>query len=123
MYEVQSRDNELRCVFRDGQLMIDEDLTQIRDRAASQLNYRSSGAFLIGRLWKIHASGMKSQYEIALRNNTPTNPYYIKEPKMFGPVMMECKVCKQEFEADLEAHGPCVCIISRLRSSDERQQG
>uniref|UniRef100_A0AB38Z468 Uncharacterized protein n=1 Tax=Klebsiella phage vB_KpnM_Iguana_ER37 TaxID=3076781 RepID=A0AB38Z468_9CAUD len=45
-------------------------------------------------------------------NNTPTNPYYIKEPKMFGPVMMECKVCKQEFEADLEAHGPGVCIIS-----------
>lgn len=31
---------------------------------------------------------------------------------MFGPVMMECKVCKQEFEADLEAHGPGVCIIS-----------
>ncbi|AKI28559.1 hypothetical protein 18India_58 [Salmonella phage 18-India] len=26
--------------------------------------------------------------------------------------MMECKVCKQEFEADLEAHGPGVCIIS-----------
>lgn len=37
VHEVQSRDNELRCVFRDGQLMIDEDLTQIRDRAASQL--------------------------------------------------------------------------------------
>lgn len=31
---------------------------------------------------------------------------------MFGPVMMECKVCKQEFEANLEAHGPGVCIIS-----------
>ncbi|AKJ73429.1 hypothetical protein SP41_140 [Salmonella phage 41] len=31
---------------------------------------------------------------------------------MFGPVMMECKVCEQEFEADLEAHGPGVCIIS-----------
>lgn len=45
-------------------------------------------------------------------NNTPTNAYYIKEPKMFGPVMMECKVCKEEVEADLEAHGPGCCIIS-----------
>lgn len=31
---------------------------------------------------------------------------------MFGAVMMECKVCKKEVEADLEAHGPGVCIIS-----------
>lgn len=30
---------------------------------------------------------------------------------MFGPVMMECKVCKKEFEADLMAHGPGVCMI------------
>lgn len=30
---------------------------------------------------------------------------------MFGPVIMECKVCKAEFEADLVCHGPGVCII------------
>lgn len=45
-------------------------------------------------------------------NNTPSNIYYTKENEMFGPVMMECKVCKKEVEADLQAHGPGVCIIS-----------
>ncbi|QXL90349.1 nicotinamide phosphoribosyltransferase [Salmonella phage NINP13076] len=35
--EVQSPDNELRRVFYNGKLVIDEDLTTIRERAASQL--------------------------------------------------------------------------------------
>uniref|UniRef100_A0AAU8GFB5 Nicotinamide phosphoribosyltransferase n=1 Tax=Salmonella phage vB_SEnST11_KE23 TaxID=3161174 RepID=A0AAU8GFB5_9CAUD len=35
--DVQSADNELRRVFYNGKLMIDEDLTTIRERAASQL--------------------------------------------------------------------------------------
>lgn len=35
--EVQSEDNELRRVFYNGKLIVDEDLTTIRERAASQL--------------------------------------------------------------------------------------
>lgn len=35
--EVQSDDNELRRVFYNGKLIVDEDLTTIRERAASQL--------------------------------------------------------------------------------------
>lgn len=35
--EVQDADNELRRVFLDGKLIVDEDLTTIRERAASQL--------------------------------------------------------------------------------------
>lgn len=35
--EVQSPDNELRRVFYNGKLIVDEDLTTIRERAASQL--------------------------------------------------------------------------------------
>ncbi|HBT0444872.1 TPA: nicotinate phosphoribosyltransferase [Klebsiella pneumoniae] len=35
--DVQSEDNELRRVFYNGKLIIDEDLTTIRERAASQL--------------------------------------------------------------------------------------
>lgn len=37
VHEVASRDNELRVIFRDGILLVDEDLTTIRERAASQL--------------------------------------------------------------------------------------
>lgn len=35
--EVQSKDNELRRVFYNGKLIVDEDLTTIRERAAAQL--------------------------------------------------------------------------------------
>ena len=35
--EVQSDDNELRRVFYNGKLIVDEDLTTIRERAAAQL--------------------------------------------------------------------------------------
>ncbi len=31
---------------------------------------------------------------------------------MFDSVKMECKVCRQEVDADLEAHGPGLCMIS-----------
>lgn len=30
---------------------------------------------------------------------------------MFGTVIMECKACKENVEAELAAHGPGVCII------------
>lgn len=30
---------------------------------------------------------------------------------MFGTVIMECKACKEDVEADLAAHGPGICII------------
>ena len=30
---------------------------------------------------------------------------------MFGSVLMECKACKKEVEAELACHGPGVCII------------
>lgn len=35
--DVQSADNELRLVFRDGVLLVDEDLTQIRERVTANL--------------------------------------------------------------------------------------
>ena len=35
--DVQSDDNELRRVFYNGKLIVDEDLTTIRERAAAQL--------------------------------------------------------------------------------------
>lgn len=35
--EVQDADNELRLIFRDGVMLVDEDLNQIRDRVAAQL--------------------------------------------------------------------------------------
>ena len=35
--DVQSPDNELRRVFYNGKLIVDEDLTTIRERASAQL--------------------------------------------------------------------------------------
>lgn len=37
LYEVNSEDNELRVIFRNGKLLVDEDLTTIRERVSLQL--------------------------------------------------------------------------------------
>ncbi|URC22145.1 nicotinamide phosphoribosyltransferase [Serratia phage vB_SmaM-ChuuTotoro] len=37
-HDVADPDNELRIIFKDGKMIVDESLTQIRDRAASYLN-------------------------------------------------------------------------------------
>lgn len=37
-HDIADPDNELRIIFKDGKMIVDESLTQIRDRAASYLN-------------------------------------------------------------------------------------